>query len=98
MTKKEKKKKAFENYVEEERNEKAWLGFMDGYDAGYKDAQNEWIDVGTKKPNKNGKYLCYTCDDRVLEGFNYDGFFEVADYWDDPVLYWQPLPKPPKKD
>lgn len=64
----------------------------------------EWIDVNERLPDTEGYYLCVMGDDIVkpfviLKQF-VNGIFYISDWYKEnvgrKVLYWMPLPKPPK--
>ena len=82
------------------------LEFADRFcDAGYrKQSEGEWISVEERLPEKEGKYLICTDRGYVTFGFfgNYDGNGNLTILRNNPrfdyrnVIYWMPLPEPPK--
>lgn len=65
---------------------------------------SEWISVEDRLPEKEGKYLICTDRGYVTFGFfgNYDGNGNLTILRNNPrfdyrnVIYWMPLPEPPK--
>jgi len=101
---KEEKKKKFEALAEYQKNvsdELSGIGFLKGYDAGYKDAQNEWVDVNNRMPEEGVNVMAYTVSE-FYEVMHYeDGYWIDLDFTMIKPIYvthWMPLPKPPKKD
>ena len=68
--------------------------------------RKEWISVEERLPEKEGKYIICTDRGYVTFGFfgNYDGNGNLTILRNNPrfdyrnVIYWMPLPEPPKGD
>ena len=67
------------------------------YEAGYR--KQEWISVDERLPDRCGKYLVFTFDNRVFvchfADYYCNGDLQFDDY---KVTHWMQLPKPPRKE
>lgn len=63
--------------------------------AGYR-KQNEWISVGERLPENDGKYLVCTQGRKVFIARFYDGVFCCFSDESRVVTHWMELPEPPK--
>lgn len=89
--------------IDDETFKPDWCPLVDATDTnvGHK---SEWISVEERLPEKEGKYLICTDRGYVTFGFfgNYDGNGNLTILRNNPrfdyrnVIYWMPLPEPPK--
>lgn len=93
------------DYVNEHHNQDECSGFIDGFNKGFKAAdqftpkqEDKWIDVKKKLPVLSDYYLICSVDGSLnkIAWFDMDKKeFNGEDYWVYDLDYWQPLPSPP---